>query len=368
MKKIKFLTIVLVAFICVLTFASCKQETPDPWPDGGLALQLPTPDFGNLDIGYDGNNSFSARLKGTDKSDYEKYLSACKAKGFTSEPETETYEYTAFNEEGYKLRLYYFTSSSELNIDLDAPIEIGDLKWPIGSAGKAVPEPSSKKGKMDWEHEDSFLVYVGNTTLSDYNKYVDKCIDAGFVVDYTKGDKYYRAKNSDGYSIDIEYEGFNIMRIRVDKKTDEQESDSSQSIESISESSVNSEIVDDGSLVSDTSDSSNDESQAESSTIESSQPNEFSDNTIIRTEVKEAIDSYEAFIDQYCEFLLKYDSSDMEMLNEYMEFLQKEIEVSKKFEDIKDMDLNDIESDYYTTVQLRCSKKMLDTANKMESR
>ena len=234
MKKVKFFTVLLLVLICIFSLASCKQEEPDKWPETGLALQLPKPESGILKVTYDGNNTFLASVDQFDKTEYEKYSSACQQKGFTIDMVQNAYGYTVFNEEGYKLTLNYYSDSS-MQIQLDPPIEIGDLKWPMGSAGKAVPEPSSKKGKMQWEHDDSFLVYVGETTFSDYNEYVDKCVGAGFVIDYSKGDKFYRAKNTDNFQIDISYEGFNVMRIVVDKNTDEKSSDISQTEESVTE-------------------------------------------------------------------------------------------------------------------------------------
>ena len=37
----------------------------------------------------------------------------------------------------------------------------------------------------------------------------------GFNVDYNKSEKYFYAKNADGYGVTVEYEGYNIMLIRM---------------------------------------------------------------------------------------------------------------------------------------------------------
>ena len=108
------------------------------------------------------------------------------------------------------------------------------------------------------------------------------------------------------------------------------------------------------------------EESSEEETIEedSSEEPETVDDDLIRPEIKEAIDSYEAFIDEYCEFIESYDASDLTLLAKYAELLQKEVEMSQKFEAIQDQDLTEAETLYYTEVSLRCSQKMLEAASK----
>ena len=92
---------------------------------------------------------------------------------------------------------------------------------------------------------------------------------------------------------------------------------------------------------------------------------EVLDENGLRPDVKAAIDSYEEFIDEYCEFMESYDSSDAAMMLKYVSLLQKEVEVSEKFDKLGDEDLNDAELAYYTTVQLRCSEKLLAVSAKI---
>jgi hypothetical protein len=78
----------------------------------------------------------------------------------------------------------------------------------------------------------------------------------------------------------------------------------------------------------------------------------------IRGEIKEAIDSYEAFIDEYCEFMKNYNSSDVSMLTKYASMLQKYSDYTKKMDEIKSKDLTAEELNYYTQVSLRCLQKI----------
>lgn len=89
------------------------------------------------------------------------------------------------------------------------------------------------------------------------------------------------------------------------------------------------------------------------------------DNDLVRDEIKEAIDSYESFVDEYCEFMKNYDSSDISSLTKYTDLISKEIDMSKEFKDIENMELTTAEALYYSEVSLRCSKKMMEAASKI---
>ena len=94
------------------------------------------------------------------------------------------------------------------------------------------------------------------------------------------------------------------------------------------------------------------------------EPQKASDDTI-RPEVKEAIDSYEQFIDRYCEFMAREDYGDMKWLSDYAKWLEDYSKMQKKFDAINDGDLTTAENNYYTEVMLRCSSKLLQTASTM---
>lgn len=75
------------------------------------------------------------------------------------------------------------------------------------------------------------------------------------------------------------------------------------------------------------------------------------------------MDSYEEFMNEYCDFMEKYsesDGSDLSMLKYYAEYIKKYSEVSEKFDKWEDNDLNSEELDYYIDVQTRVSKRLLE--------
>ncbi|MBQ8996197.1 MAG: hypothetical protein IJ091_10325 [Oscillospiraceae bacterium] len=82
----------------------------------------------------------------------------------------------------------------------------------------------------------------------------------------------------------------------------------------------------------------------------------------IRSEVKEAIDSYASFIDDYCEFLENYDSTNVLQLAQYAEMMSTYADMAVKFEAIENEDLNDAEALYYAEISLKCSQRLLETS------
>ncbi len=82
----------------------------------------------------------------------------------------------------------------------------------------------------------------------------------------------------------------------------------------------------------------------------------------MRPEFKEAMDSYEAFYDEYCAFLKKYmdDPSDLGLLAEYAEMMTKASEMDDKFEEWDEDEMNDAELKYYLEVQSRVMEQLTE--------
>ena len=161
------------------------------------------------------------------QSQYNDYVRACKEKGFTIDIDESSISFSAYNQDGYKLSLTYFESDSEMSIDLDPPMEMGEIQWPNSDIAKLLPTPSSNIGNISWENSGGFVIYIGNTTKAEYNQYVNACSAKGFNVDYNKGDDYYYADNANGYHVSLRYEGNNIMCVQIEDPKDKTDSGNS---------------------------------------------------------------------------------------------------------------------------------------------
>lgn len=176
-------------------------------------------------------------------------------------------------------------------------------------------------------------MYVGDTTREEYEEYVTDCSYYGFDVDYDKGENYYRAYNEDGYYLSLSYEGNNIMLIRIDEP--QKGAEVAAGTENVTEETAKQEVEE-------TVAESRTEEIATESETEEQQPAMDSDTSTVgedgmRKDFKEAMDSYEAFMNEYCDFIKKFDQWGGE-------------------------DLNDAEFAYYMEVQTRAYERLAEAA------
>lgn len=84
----------------------------------------------------------------------------------------------------------------------------------------------------------------------------------------------------------------------------------------------------------------------------------------MRPEFKEAMDSYEAFYDEYCNIMKKYaeNPSDMKLIADYTDMLTKAAEMAEKFDAWENSDMNSAELKYYLDVNNRVTQKLLEVA------
>ena len=215
-KRWWFYVIVVIAAIAITASVSGNKSEKIKWDDMILSEQLPVPPKNKGEIHENTAEKLWVDINKISDKQYNDYTEACKAKGFTVDPESDSTSYGAYNSEGYKLSLSHYGSEDEMKIELAKPIEMSSITWPTSKAGKQLPAPKSTKGKFTHENDDGFNVYIGNTSKDDYNSYVKACSDKGFTVNYDKGDSFYNADNSAGWHVSIKYEGNNIMSIDID--------------------------------------------------------------------------------------------------------------------------------------------------------
>ena len=324
-----FILLVIAAVIAV-AISVMNMGEKIVWDDIVLSEMLPEPPADRGEIHTNSAEDLRIDIDGISDKQYADYVEACKAEGFTVEPESSSSSFSAYNAKGYKLSLSHY--SEELSINLDKPMELTAIKWPTSAAGKQLPAPDSSTGKFSYEYDDNFFVYIGETSKTDYEEYVEACSEKGFDVDYDKGEKYYSADNDEGWHIRICYEGNNIMSIDIDAPSeDEGDNDNAVSFEEETETEKTEEFKD-------------------------------NDNGGLDPDFKAAMDSYETFMNEYVDFMKKFDnnSSDLSLLAEYADYMSKYSEFVEDFEKWDDEEMNAAETAYYIDVQARVSKKLLE--------
>lgn len=335
-KRWWFFVIIGIALIAIIGTATSGEKTEKiKWNEMVLGAQLPEPAVNKGIIHANSLEALNIEVKKDSDSQFANYIVACKEKGFTIDAKSTSTSYMAYNSDGYKLRLSDY--SKRFGIELEKPMEMSEISWPASKAGNQLPVPESTVGKFSSEHDDDFFVYIGNTSKESYNNYVKACSEKGFTVDYDKGDDYYRAENGEGWRVSIKYEGFNIMSIDIDKP--------------------NSSTTDNTATA-----------PAAPETEKAAEENNANDTQLVngmRKDFKEAMDSYEAFMNEYVEFMKKYESNpnDAKLLADYAKYMSKYADMCDKFDKWESQDLNTTEQAYYIDVQARVSKKLLEVSD-----
>lgn len=186
------------------------------WSDIVLSDVIPEPNplFGEVVSNTD--TYLSLYIYKIDQSDYDTYVAACKAQGFTIDADEGDRSYYAYNAAGYKLSLYFYESDGKVHIGVDAAEEYGVLEWSASEIASLLPVPESTTGEIVQDDEKGFSAYVSNTSTDVYKAYVTACVNMGFDVDANDTDKHYSAQNADGYKLSIDYQGNNVIYISLD--------------------------------------------------------------------------------------------------------------------------------------------------------
>ena len=294
-----FILIIIIVIIGIVSSFMGNQSEKFDWDEFVLGERLPEPDSNKGSVISNDSEHLNVHVDKTSRSDYSAYIEKCQSQGYTVESVQDGESYNAFDEEG--------------------------------------PVPHSKIGKVDVDASDRCHIYVGETSEDDFNAYADECSNAGFSVDYERNDASYRAYDANENELCLTYQRNHIMEIQL-MRASETESDSNDA-----QSQDNAEIQEEG-------------VEPEESEENSSSSDE------IRPEFKEAMDSYEAFYDEYCDFMKKYNENpgDLKLLGEYSDMLEKLAEMDEKFSAWEEEDLNAAELKYYAEVNGRVTQKLLD--------
>lgn len=206
----KFLAALLVSAM-VFTLVACKANYE--WTTD----KLPKPSSLKGEVSDYDDGSFAANIECSEKY-FLKYIDKCRNNGFNAEEystsEGSTYLYNA---DGSTLMLMYVNGT--MCIDLMPPITLGNAEWPNIAAADQIPKPKSDLyGQAKGPYGDNtFCVYVGNTSHSDFNDYVKQCKEAGFN-DIMNDEPVYFIADKGKYRLILSYDGLNVMRVSFSPK------------------------------------------------------------------------------------------------------------------------------------------------------
>jgi RNA polymerase subunit RPABC4/transcription elongation factor Spt4 len=323
-KKGWFVFLIIVIAFAILISISNDDTKKIEWNSFELSYLLPEPKSNKGRLLTDTEDNLSIYISKSSKEDFDGFIDECKDRGFVIEAEKSDSNYTAYNENGFKLALWYDETDKEYHIDLSAQAEMTELEWPTRGLGSMLPDPYETIGKIVRDDSDYFSVIVGEMDEEDFKYYIEDCEDEGFTVDYSKTEEYFSAKNKDGYNLTVNYAGFNTVEITLTKPAD------------------------------------NDDIQANDNKPQNDEDVK-TEVKGIRTEFKQAMDAYEEFMDEYVIFMKKYADSngnDLTLLADYADYMSKYATFVEDFEKWDNEEMSDEEFAYYMQVQSRVYQKL----------
>lgn len=347
-KKGFHTVLAIAAFVLIIPFFTvgggssytAKAQAIE-WDTLDLGEKLPVIQKGKGHIYSNSNDRLSLSIDDYEEKDYKAYRDACIAFGYTVEAEESSSSYRAFNEEGYCVKLNRL--SSKLDIQLDAPETLAPFEWPTNGLALLLPQPASAVGRTMQDSGTAFEIKVGETTPEVYKAYVKACEEAGFTANHNKTDTAFSASNADGYRITVSYLGFRVMKIRIEApEVSEPENPADSQADTPADTSAGEPVLPDTTPETENADSANE--------------------TGLRPDFKAAMDSYEAFMGEYCDFMAAYSEnpSDLTLIGKYATYLEKYTKLTEDFDKWNSEDMNAAELAYYTEVQARVSKKLLE--------
>ncbi len=196
------------------TSSPLKQENIT-WTDLTLAQHAPTFDADKGHIYSNDSDRLDVEFADVSESDFNSYVNACREAGYTIEQEIGTSSFEAFNQDGYKLTLYRFSSNNEMDLTIDAPKPMGKFIWPTGTLADTVPDPGKPRGYISTANSSYLTVYVDGMTKDETIAYEQACVDAGYSNIDDMSDADLRATDNKGHTLRVSYEGNQVMSVEI---------------------------------------------------------------------------------------------------------------------------------------------------------
>ena len=199
------------------------------------------------------------------------------------------------------------------------------INWDYIVLKDELPKPKNEKGRIITNSDDSLFIYVQTKSEDDYRSYIEDCKNFGYTVETKTETHSFEAKNDKDYKIDLYYFDYN-NELRIQLETKKETTTTTQQVEPTTTTKA------------------------------------ATNTTGLRSDFKQAMDSYEAFMNEYINFMKKYKAnpSDMTILKDYSNYMSKYADWVNKFDKWESEDLNTEELKYYIDVQTRINKKLTE--------
>ena len=208
---------IILSFVLFIPCVSLYNPIPAgvdeyDWSEIELCEIVPEPQSNLYDMVSNSSEELSLYVYKISRDDFKKYIEKCKETGFTIESKRDDNSYFAYNKSGYDLNLYYDENKEKMNIDLNKPLELGNLVWPNTTLVNLLPKPNTEIGKIESSDNIVFKCYLGGMTKTTFETYISECIANGFSFESIRyDDNHYTAKNENNNILELEYKGNGVV-------------------------------------------------------------------------------------------------------------------------------------------------------------
>lgn len=122
--------------------STSKKAEEINWTDIEMHEYLPEPGKAVGKIHTNTKTSLSLDLNGFSEKDYKSYRDDCIKAGYDIDAYEFSLSYSAFNPDGYELKISYYESLEEATVHLNAPEEMSEFEWPASGLGSLLPSPN----------------------------------------------------------------------------------------------------------------------------------------------------------------------------------------------------------------------------------
>lgn len=198
----------------------------------------------------------------------------------------------------------------------------------------------------------------------EFNDYMEKLKKAGFTADYEKSSVHYQAKNNDGDEVRLQYsESYEQLTIRIESasciKEEEEADDEAAAKKAEEETAKQAEEQKKAEEERKRQEEEQKRIQEEEAKKQQEAQNQAQSGGVTPA-VKEAMDSYESFMNKYCDFMEKYtaDGAPTSMLTDYLKMMSEYSETTKKLDDMDQSTWTDADMQYYLEVMNRVNQRL----------
>ncbi|MGN1405334.1 MAG: DUF6591 domain-containing protein [Erysipelotrichaceae bacterium] len=297
------------------------------------------------------------------------------------------------------------------------------LDWPGSGIAQVLPDPKQKHGEVSTYNNDRMYATIYKTEQKDYEKYLDKCIDSGFIIEAKTSSYSYEAFNEEGYKLDLTlYSDFYTIALDAPIEAKEFTWPQSELVKLLPVPSSNKGIINyeyetsfsidiaetpyeeyvsyvdkvmEKGFTTDYSKTDNSfhafdsagnevklsykgfntmqvliykaeepETVIEENKSETKEENTVTDNNTVDPDLKKFLDEYEAFIDDYIAFMTKYNESEntAELMSDYFKMISRYGAMEESLNKYDEENMSPADEAYYIEVLARCNAKLYNAS------